>query len=138
MLMQDLFARLRRRVATGVWIEALGVAAVAFAGFVLASYVLDRLLRLEVPYRAGFLLALFAGLAWIVWTRLVKPLRARLADDELAGSVRQIERWYRTTRNPGTAETRAALLRAVERRYGGADCDEPCPEMVSRQPILSR
>jgi hypothetical protein len=47
-----------------------------------------------------------------------------LGDDELAGSVRQIERWYRTTRNPGTVETRAALLRAVERRYGDGPCEE--------------
>jgi hypothetical protein len=48
-----------------------------------------------------------------------------LADDELAASVKQIERWYRTTRDPGIAEARAALLRAVERRYG---C--PAPEAV--------
>jgi len=43
-----------------------------------------------------------------------------LADDELAASLRQVERWYRTTRDPSTAEARAALLRAVERRYGCA------------------
>jgi hypothetical protein len=41
-----------------------------------------------------------------------------LADDELAASVRQIERWFRTTRDPGIDEARAALQRALERRYG--------------------
>jgi hypothetical protein len=80
----ELFARLRRQVAGGVWIEAVGVAATAFAAFAVLSYGLDRLLRLEVPYRAAFLLALVAGLAWIAWTRLIRPLRLRLADDELA------------------------------------------------------
>jgi hydroxymethylpyrimidine pyrophosphatase-like HAD family hydrolase len=46
-----------------------------------------------------------------------------LADDELAGRVRAIERWYRSLREPDIAETRAALLRAVERRYGGIASD---------------
>jgi hypothetical protein len=57
-----------------------------------------------------------------------------LADDELAGLVRQIERWYRTTREPVTAETRAALLRALERRYGGAASDELRSQGTSRHP----
>ena len=46
-------------------------------------------------------------------------------DDELAGRLRGIERWYRSVREPRTDETRSALLRAVERRYGCAAADGP-------------
>jgi hypothetical protein len=61
-----------------------------------------------------------------------------LGDDELAASMRQIERWYRMTRNPRTADTRAALLRALERRYGGAACDEPSLAAASRPAVPTR
>jgi hypothetical protein len=47
-------------------------------------------------------------------------LTETIADDDLACDVRAIERWFRSLRHPGMDETRAALLRAVERRYDAA------------------
>jgi hypothetical protein len=81
------FSRVRSRARVGIGIEAAGTLAVAGLVFIAASFALDRSLRLEVGYRAALLAVLALVVARIVVKRLVRPLRVRLSDDELALAV---------------------------------------------------
>lgn len=81
------FSRVRSRARVGIGIEAAGTLAVAGLVFIAASFALDRGLRLEVGYRAALLAVLALVVARIVVKRLVRPLRVRLSDDELALAV---------------------------------------------------
>ena len=74
------YTDLRRQARRGMRIEVLGAVAVAFVGYALVSYLIDRNLRLEWPFR----LALLAGLCWVLARQLrdrwLRPSRARLDD----------------------------------------------------------
>ncbi len=99
----ELFRGLRARARTGILIEGAAVLAAALAGFVLASYTVDRWLQLETLFRA----LLLAGFVWlaarIAARRLRTPLAVQLDDDELALAVER--------REPGLAQS---LISAVE------------------------
>ncbi|MEZ5966717.1 MAG: hypothetical protein R3F56_22960 [Planctomycetota bacterium] len=79
--------RLRSRARFGIVVEAAGTLAIAAGVFVVASYVLDRTFRLETAYRAALLAVLALVAARLVAKRLLRPLRVRLSDDELALAV---------------------------------------------------
>lgn len=80
-------ARLRARVRSGIWIEALGGLALLLLVFAAATMLADRMLRLERPFRAGLLMA-FAVVAVVdLRRRLLQPLAVALDDDEMALAV---------------------------------------------------
>jgi hypothetical protein len=97
------FARLRARARAGIVIEALGILALAGGTFIALSFVLDRTFRLETGYRAALLIVFVAVVARTVYRRLLRPLRVRLTDDELALAVER--------RDP---PLRQALISAVQ------------------------
>jgi len=79
--------RLRRRARTGIWIEAIGLAALLAVAFALPSYVTDRSLRLEWPVRLVLLASFLVVVLRTLQRRLLKPLRVALSDDEMALAV---------------------------------------------------
>lgn len=79
--------RLRRRARTGIWIEALGLAALLALAFALPSYVTDRSLRLEWPFRLALLASFLFVLVRTLHRRLLRPLAVALSDDEMALAV---------------------------------------------------
>jgi hypothetical protein len=81
------FDALRRRVRTGIWLETAGMVLLALAGYALVTYVLDRSLRLEWPFRLMLLAGLLYGAARIVRQRYLVPMAVRLDDDEMAFAV---------------------------------------------------
>jgi hypothetical protein len=98
-----LFDKLRLRARLGIVLDAGSVTLVVLLGFMLASWFLDRQLRLEVGYRAGFLLLVAGLLACLLRRHLLAPLRVRLDDDEVALAVERSE-----------AGLRQALISAVQ------------------------
>lgn len=81
------FDALRRRVRTGIWLETVGMVLLALAGYALVTYVLDRSLRLEWPFRLMLLAGLIYGAARIVRRRYLVPMAVQLDDDEMAFAV---------------------------------------------------
>lgn len=80
-------SRLRRRVRIALHTEGAATTLALLVAFAVPSFVTDRLLRLELPYRAA-LLASFVGIAaWLLWTRVVRGLRVALSDAEIALAV---------------------------------------------------
>ncbi len=81
------FAILRAKARTGIWIEAGGVVLLALLAYAAVSFVLDRNLRLEWPFRLA-LLAIFAFVVLrLLRGRLLRPLATPLGDDEMALAV---------------------------------------------------
>ena len=84
---RHLLGVVRGKARIGIFVEGLGMLALSGAVWFVLSYALDRTLRLEVGYRAALLVVLAASCAYLVWTRLLRPLAMRLSDDELALAV---------------------------------------------------
>ena len=88
--LRDARARLRKqrdRVRYGLWVEAVGVAALLLIAYALSTLLVDRLLRLEWAFRAGLLLVFVAAVARVFVRRLLRPMRVHLSDEELALAV---------------------------------------------------
>lgn len=88
--LRDARARLRKqrdRVRYGLWVEAVGVAALLLIAYALSTLLVDRLLRLEWAFRAGLLLVFVAAVARVFVQRLLRPMRVHLSDEELALAV---------------------------------------------------
>lgn len=96
-------ARVRRAARLGIWLEAAAVALALLAAYALPSCAVDRLLRLETPYRALLLASFVAVLGRQLHRRLVRPLRARLDDVELALAVER-----------GAPEVRQSLVSSLQ------------------------
>ncbi|MFN9707343.1 MAG: hypothetical protein ACK595_21330, partial [Planctomycetota bacterium] len=96
-------ARVRRGARVGTWIEAAGIALALLAAYALPSFATDRLLRLEMPYRALLLASFVAVLARQLQRRLVRPLRTPLGDVELALAVER-----------GAPEIRQSLVSSLQ------------------------
>lgn len=86
-VMPQNLAQLRRRARTGIWIEALGLVALLAIAFALPSFVTDRTLRLEWPFRLVLLASFLFVLLRTVQRRLLRPLAVALSDDEMALAV---------------------------------------------------
>jgi len=78
---------LRRRLILWFLVDGAGRIAVAVLAMAMASFALDRLFRMDVPQRAILLLAMLAVVAWLLWRRVVEPLRRTPSDDALALQV---------------------------------------------------
>lgn len=109
---RHVLGRVRARARTGIFVEAAGAAAIALGVFAVASFGLDRWLRLEFGFRAALLAVLVVALVRVVRRRLLRPLRATLSDDELALAVERQD-----------PPLREALISAVQfaRVLGGGD-----------------
>lgn len=77
----------RKRVRTGLWVEAVGVAALMLVAYALPTLLVDRFLRLEWAFRAALLAAFVLVVARVFVKRLVRPMGVRLSDEELALAV---------------------------------------------------
>ncbi len=77
------FFVLRGKAKVGILVEGIALLAAAAFAFMLVSYILDRNLRLEMPYRLALLL-LAAGLAHLLYHRILRQMQVYLGDDELA------------------------------------------------------
>ncbi|MHC4514269.1 MAG: hypothetical protein ACYS5W_11275 [Planctomycetota bacterium] len=112
------FQSLRGKTRTGILTEGVALIGVAFAGFMLISFALDRTLRLEVGYRAVLLLLFVVGFVRLLYVRLMTPLQVDLTDEELALAVER-----------GETDLRQALISAVQfehdlERGGGPESAE--------------
>ena len=81
------FRALRRKAQRGIFTETLGVTLAALVIYAAITYVIDRSLRLEVPFRVALLGIFVWFVVRIVRERLVKPMRVSLDDDEMALAV---------------------------------------------------
>ncbi len=84
-------------------LEGAAVLVAAFVAFALASFVIDRTLRLETGYRLVLLLMLVVGMGRLIHLRLMKPLEVDLSDEEMALAVERAD--------PGV---RQALISALQ------------------------
>jgi len=112
------FHVLRGKTRTGILIEGIALAGIAFVGFMLVTFALDRVLRLEVGYRAVLLLAFVVAFARVLYRRLMTPMGVSLSDEELALAVER-----------GDTDLRQALISAVQfehdlERGGGPESAE--------------
>jgi hypothetical protein len=112
------FQSLRGKTRTGILVEGIALMGVAFVGFMLLSFALDRTLRLEIGYRAVLLLAFVVAFVRILYLRLMTPMRVSLSDEELALAVER-----------GELDLRQALISAVQfehdlERGGGPESEE--------------
>ena len=81
------FRELRRKAQRGIFTETLGVTLAVLLVYAAITYVIDRSLRLEVPFRVVLLGIVAWFIVRIVRDRLVKPMRVHLDDDEMALAV---------------------------------------------------
>jgi len=77
----------RKRVRTGLWVEAVGVVALLLVAYALPTLLVDRFLRLEWAFRAGLLLSFVFVAGRVVVRRLLRPMAVPLSDEELALAV---------------------------------------------------
>ncbi|MEY3161287.1 MAG: hypothetical protein RIT25_1278 [Planctomycetota bacterium] len=75
---------LRRAARRAIVVETLGAAGSALAAYALFTLLVDRMLRLELGFRAVLLLGFAVLLVRIVRDRFVRPMRVELGEDELA------------------------------------------------------
>jgi hypothetical protein len=80
-------AALRRRARASLGLQGGATLAVLLISLCLLSFGLDRTLRLSWEVRATALVAILTALGWVLWGRLLLPLRADLGDAELARLV---------------------------------------------------
>ncbi len=121
------FESLRRKARRALWLEGIAVVVCALLVYLVATYLVDRTLRLERPYRAALLGALVIYCAWQIWTRVLRPMRLRLDDDEMALATER-----------GDPEMQQALISAVqferslrgEKNSRGVGADSP--ELMAR------
>jgi hypothetical protein len=85
-----MFTLLRAKARTGIWIEAAGAVLAAFVAFAALSFLIDRNLRLEWPFRLALLLAFITVALLLLRRRLVQPLSVDLDDDEMALAVERV------------------------------------------------
>ncbi len=124
------FLSLRGKTRMSILVEGVALMAVAFVGFMLISFALDRTLRLEFGYRLVLLLAFVIGFVRVLYLRLITPMQVDLTDEELALAVER-----------GETDLRQALISAVQfehdlQRGGGpesADMKQVVVEDVRRR-----
>ena len=68
------FLSLRGKTRMSILVEGVALMAVAFVGFMLISFALDRTLRLEFGYRLVLLLAFVIGFVRVLYLRLITPM----------------------------------------------------------------
>lgn len=103
-----------RRLRAGIGAAKAGAVIVAAAAL---QFLLDWWLRLRLDMRAALLLVLAVASGWALWRHLVKPLRVRFANREMALALE--------ARHP---ELDAVLVSAVdfaEGRVGAAESNSP-------------
>ena len=116
-LTRSILRRLRSRARAGIFIEGLAWMVVAFAAFMVASYVVDRSLRLEVGFRLVLLIGLVIWLGRVNYLRLLRPLATGLDDEEMALAVERAD-----------PHSRQALISAIqfeETLASGSSVDSP-------------
>lgn len=78
---------LRRRIAAALALDGGARVAGVLLGAVLASFLLDRVFRLEVAARAVILLSALGALGWVFWRFLLRRLSRLPGEDPLAIAV---------------------------------------------------
>src|SRR5437867_2376818 len=84
-------AGLRSHLRRITLVHGLARVAIAVVGFILGTYVLDRLLDLPWAFRLVLLIAGAGGIAWAAWRFLLQPLSHAADDDAVA---LRVEREY--------------------------------------------
>jgi hypothetical protein len=80
-------AALRRQVAAWFWVDGLARVLWLALGLCAADLVLDWMFRMDKPQRVVMLALMAAGVGWLAYRRLVRPLSATMSDDALALQV---------------------------------------------------
>lgn len=75
---------LRQRVMLWFVVDGLGRTIVAIVAMFLVSFGLDRLFRMDLAQRTIVLLIMVGVIVWLLWRRIVNPLRHMPSDDALA------------------------------------------------------
>ncbi|MBL8748848.1 MAG: hypothetical protein JNK78_06785 [Planctomycetes bacterium] len=124
-------ARLRSRARSGIFIEALGMLGLLGIAFAVPSFLTDRSLRLEWPFRLVLLVTFVVVVVRVLQRRLLSPLGVHLTDDEMALAVErrspdvkqalisslQFDRDLATGRpSPDSAELKAAVVAQLRER----------------------
>jgi len=81
------FRELRQRARRGILTEALGLSLAVLVIYAAVTYMIDRGLRLEVPFRVALFGVMAYSVARILRERMIRPMRVRLNDDEMAMAV---------------------------------------------------
>jgi hypothetical protein len=81
---EKLVARIRRTTRGWIWIESLAIIAVAACFGITATLAIDWLIEPPAWARAALVVAVSAGLLWLVATKLVMRLGTPLSDRSLA------------------------------------------------------
>ncbi len=119
---RTLFDGLRSRARLGIAIEGAAWIALAVACYVFVSYGADRLLRLEVGFRAFLLLACIVSIGLIVARRMLRPMRIELTDEELALAVER--------QDPGIRQSLISAMQFESDLSSGRELPES-PEMMA-------
>lgn len=117
--LDDLLARLRRRLVTQIWLHGIGTTSTGIACWILFAFLADWGLHVPQAIRVFHFGVLVAVVGYFVWRDLVRPLR-RVPDN--AGLAVLLERAH--------PELHEVLISAVQLSRGvpaGAD-----PELVDR------
>ncbi len=82
----------RRRIAAWFWIDGLSRLMLTLAALFFVSLGVDRYFRMDRPQRVIMLAIMLGLVGWVIYRRLIRPLRQPLDDDALAI---QVERRHR-------------------------------------------
>jgi hypothetical protein len=81
---REKLAGLRRALTGRLAVEGAAWTVVSLVALVFGTLAFDYLLRLERPLRALIMVAALAGVAWVLWRSLLRPLRVPMGMADLA------------------------------------------------------
>src|SRR5437773_8596297 len=83
----DSLSSIRRKVRMLSVMYGIGIVLASAVGLILTAVLLDYLLNLPAVPRLMFLLAAFAGIVYLLWNYVAKPMAARLSIGDVAGRL---------------------------------------------------
>src|SRR4051812_45731401 len=83
----DSLSSIRRKVRVLSVMYGIGIVLASAVGLILTAVLLDYLLNLPVVPRLMFLLAAFAGIVYLLWNYVARPISARLSLGDVAGRL---------------------------------------------------
>ena len=83
----DSLSSIRRKVRVLSVMYGVGIVLASAVGLILTAVLLDYLLNLPAVPRLMFMLAAFAGIVYLLWNYVARPMAARLSLGDVAGRL---------------------------------------------------
>ncbi len=135
-------AAIRRKVKALGLLYGLGAVLAVAAGVLLLVVALDYTLNMHAVPRAVFMMLGLAGIAWAVWSLIIRPLASRMPITDIAGRLENVfpefDDRLRSTVDfvrddiPGSAVMKQRTIADAARLAGAVDMDD----IIVRKPVI--